>query len=369
MTRRLLVTTVVREAGLAQDSGFLYVLDLDRGQPLLEMPMPESLYRARDLNPRGGLRGARGVSACGDRLVLANSERLLFFDVQWRPIGEFSHPRLGGIHDILAQNDGVWVTSTNADLLVKVSWGGELLADWSWRDDPGLRQTFGLPHLPPVDRTLDYRDPATMRGGVYNTVHLNSVSSAPDGGLLLSFGRVLSPASWRRAGMNGRLGAMARKLGLPGRGSRFIPPGLPPVGRIPGCSAAIVWLKADGQTQVLAREQDTAVPNHNVLWAEDRLLYNDSNGGALVSLSLAEPGCVHRMVIPGAPSFARGLALLDNRTALVGSQAPAAIYRAELDDHIVTLKQQLSGRSTESVFALCLLPAHFAQPPEQLGLR
>jgi hypothetical protein len=329
--------------------------------------MPESLYRARDPNPRGGLRGARGVSACGDRLALANSERMLFFDDHWRPVGEVTHPWLGGIHDILALEDGVWVTATNADLLVKVSWAGELLADWSWRDDPGLRRAFGLSRLPAVNRTLDYRDPATMRGGVYNCVHLNGVSPAPDGGLLLSFGRILSPTSYLRARVNGRLGALARTLGLPAKRSHFIPPGLPPVGRIPGSSAAIVWLKRNGNTEILMHENGTAVPNHNALWAGDRLLYNDSNAGALVSLS--KPGFLHRMAVPGAPGFARGLALLDNRTALVGSQAPAAVYHADLDNLNVTMEQRLSSRSTESVFALCLLPAHFTQPPEQLGMQ
>jgi hypothetical protein len=77
---RAIVTTVVREAGMYEPSGFVRVVDLERRSVVRCWPMVESRRRALDTNPRGGLRGAKGVGVHGDRLVVANVERLFVFD-------------------------------------------------------------------------------------------------------------------------------------------------------------------------------------------------------------------------------------------------------------------------------------------------
>lgn len=364
MTKRALVTTVVRYADQAQDSGFIYIIDLQTNEILLQTPMPESIYRAQEDNPRGGLRGARGAAVWQDRLVVANTERLLFFDCDWRLAQEFSHPWLGGIHDILAGEDGVWVCCTNADLLVQVSWQGEIIADWEWRSDTKLKKALALPPIPAVDRSLDYRQPDTMRSGLRNIVHLNGVSADPEGNLLLSFGRVLSPTQLGRARAAGWIGALAGRLGIGPRQSGQKKISDQPVSQIEGSSAAIVRLKKDGQAKLLTNAGDKKVPNHNVLQVGSHILYNDSNDGRLVALSEVNGWSPSKIIdIPGSPPFARGLAHIGENRFLVGSQAPTAVYHIDLETETIVDTIRLSSRPTESVYAICLLPDSFAPPP------
>lgn len=92
---RLVVTSIVRYAGKEQRSGFVGVLDFDRKKVLMKSPFSESIYRAKDPNPRGGFRGARGVTIYEDHLIIANAERLLIFDSSWKFVGEITHPWMG----------------------------------------------------------------------------------------------------------------------------------------------------------------------------------------------------------------------------------------------------------------------------------
>lgn len=287
---------------------------------------------------------------------MANADRLLLFDLEWNPRGELTHPWLGGIHGLHADPDGVWVCCTNADLLVKATWDGDIVEEWEWRRDASLRETFGLRRLSPIDRELDYRDPQTMRSGVPNVVHLNSVAPAPDGGILVSFGRILSPIRYRRARVAGQAGAMARWLDLPPlRRGRGRPLG-GRVGSIPGSSSAIVRLRTDGGTEVLAWEKGTAVPNHDV-WMEGRtLLYNDSNKGHLVVVDLDGDAEPRRIPVPGASSFVRGLARLSPTCFLVGGHGPAAIHQVDLQRGEVTRTVPIGGDPGEAIFAIQPVP-------------
>lgn len=356
MFRRLIVTTIVRYAKSGQDSGFLYEIDPDTGEALRRRPLPESPHRSRDSNPRGGLRGARGIAVLEDRLVLANAERLLVFDRDWKSRGEMTHPWFGGIHDLHADSEGVWVCCTNADLLAKTSWSGDIVSVWEWRRDAFLRAALGLRRVPPVDRDRDYRDPETMRSGVPNIVHLNGVPPAPDGGLLISFGRILSRARYHRARVAGWLGSAARTLGIPPRSVDHRRPSTLPVGRVAGSSSAIVHLSPDGSTEILARERDVAVPNHNV-WREGGvLLYNDSNRGQLVAMDLKPPWHERRIKIPGNSPFVRGLARWSATCFLIGGHRPAAVHTVDLEQDAVIRTLPVSDDPAETIYAIQALP-------------
>jgi hypothetical protein len=270
---------------------------------------------------------------------------------------------LGGVHDLYADVEGVWICCTNADLMIKIDWEGRIIADWEWRQFEPLRSAFGLHFLPPLDRTLDYRDPQTMRSGLGNIAHLNSLFPAPDGGLLLSFGRVLSPARYRRARFEGWLGRVARIAGVDkSRGNRSRIMGQP-IGRIAGSSSAIVWMRMDGSPEILIHERGLEVPNHNVWLANRTLFYNDSNSACLIGRSWQDQTTKIQVAIPG--SFLRGLTQLDDNTFLVGSNTPASVHRVDLPTAAVTESIQLSSDPREAVFALCLLANTFDDPPPQ----
>jgi hypothetical protein len=366
--QRVAVTSAVRYAGQAEFSGFLRIVDLVNARVVATSPVPESSHRADDPNPRGGLRGAKGIGVAGGRFVLANSDTLFLFDDDWRRTGVITHPWLGGIHDLLVESDGIWVTAANTDLLVRMSWDGEVLDWWSWRADPALVSELGFGRVPPFDRTLDYRDPRVMQGGVHNVVHLNGVSRSGDG-LAVSFGRILARRTLRRRQLKGRAGRLAGRLGFvrrPPAGSQPIP-----ATRVTGTTSAIVLLsdKRPRAGRVALRDRGLQVPNHNVLVEGELLVYNDTNHGRLVAYDRSR-GAVHRSVaIPGSPSFARGLLRLGEGLYAVGSQAPLALHVVDLDRGVVSASVPLGGIERESVYAVCGLPQSFAEPATGFDLR
>lgn len=363
-TTRFVVTSVVRRAADQHSSGCARVISREGGGVLACSPVPESLHRAADPNPRGGLRGGRGVSAWGDRLVVANAERLFVLGPDWRVAREITHPWMGGVHGILAEEDGVWVTCTMADLLIKVDWDGRLVHDWEWRRDDPLLSAFGYGRLPPVDRDVDYREPGSSRAAVRNVAHINGVCRGGDGRLVLSFGRVLAPAVYRSQALAraaGRLAAAAGVTWRPAAGARKAPPGVPS-GTIEGSMYAVVALDGAGRSEILLAEPDTRVPNHDVWASDDLLVYCDTNRGRLVGTDVQTGAVRGAVAIPGEPSFVRGLEPLGGLRFLVGSQRPAAVHEVDLGAEEITATYAIDGDPDESVHNIALVPDGFADP-------
>ena len=367
------MTSLVREAGLEEPSGFVRVVDLDRGAVLSTFPMPESRHRASDVNPRGGLRGAKGVDVHGERLVLANTERLFVLDTSWGLVGDFTHPWLAGVHDVLCEADGVWATCSNSDLLLRFGWDGALRDRWLWRGDRALASTLGFPSPPKFDPALDYRDPIVAHTGVHDLAHVNGVARGSDG-LLVSLGRILAPNTVRALAVRAVGARLARSVGLAApavaavrhrRARRLAQAEQHAAERFSGSSSAILAL--DGRATVLVHTNGVAVPNHNVLEEDGLLIYNDSNESRLVGVERASGRRRHTVAVPGSPAFARGLASLGNGRFLVGSQAPLALHTIDLAAERVVSSLDLGGRQRESVYAVSLLPAHFADAPPRLA--
>jgi len=140
-----------------------------------------------------------------------------------------------------------------------------------------------------------------------------------------------------------------------------------PAVKISGTSSAIILLREDGSSKILKYVAGTNVPNHNVIQVGNSLIYNDSNGGKVVSTSL-NGKCTDRMVdIPGQPNFVRGLVQLDKYNFLVGSQSPAAIYQVDLESCKVVSTFLLNGQPNESVYGICIIPTEFNDPPIHLN--
>jgi hypothetical protein len=366
---RAIVTSLVREAGLDEPSGFVRIVDLDHGTVRTTFAMPESRHRARDPNPRGGLRGAKGIGVYGDRVVLANAERLFVLDTSWRLVAEVTHPWLAGVHDLLCEADGIWVACANADMVLRFSWEGALLEEWTWRREPDLAAAFGFVPPPPFRPQLDYRDPAVAHTGVHAIAHVNGVARGTDG-LLVSLGRILSPALVRalrvraaaaRLTARAGIGSAAIRTARRRRARRLAADRRVPVERLAGSSFALVAL---GEApRVLLRVDRVAVPNHNVHEEDGLLVYNDSNRGCLVGVDRETAQERHEVTVPGDPAFARGLASLGGGRFLVGSQAPLAIHTIDLLTGRVVASLPLGGKRRECVYAIALLPDRFADPP------
>jgi hypothetical protein len=329
--RRVVITSSVRWAWVSEVSNYFRILDLEQERVTFTAPVPESAWREHDPNPRGGQRGARGVSVHGDRLVLGNAERLFVFDTSWRLLAQLTRPELADIHEVLAEESGIWVTASGTDLLVHLGWDGERKDWWSFRRDRRLVRTLGYRrrNLPRLGPDADYRDPR-IRAAAADSVHLNAVARSGDD-LVLLFGRIVNTGdgstSFAIARLSERRRFRARRASL------------------------------------LHHQLGTDVPNHNVGLEGDLLVYNDSNRNCLVAYD-ARTGeeCV-TVDIPGEPAFARGLAPVGPGRWLVGSQAPLAVYAVDLGRREIVATYPLGGVENETVFGICVLPERFGDPP------
>jgi hypothetical protein len=70
---RVLATTVVRESLRGKRrTGFIYDVDWDSRRVERRLPVPEPQFPESDENPRGGVRGGRGVAVTPAGIVVAN---------------------------------------------------------------------------------------------------------------------------------------------------------------------------------------------------------------------------------------------------------------------------------------------------------
>jgi hypothetical protein len=359
---RVGVTSIVRHALPGERSGFFRVIDLDTRAVVSEAPVPESASRAIDPNPRGGYRGAKGIGLHGDRIVIANSERLFVFDRSWRLQADLTHPFMGSIHDVLAEEGSLWVTCTNCDVLLNLDWEGREQGHWTWREDRRLARSLGYTRPPGLDRGRDYRNPRSARRTLPSLVQLNAV--ARDGErLLVSFGRVLP----QRAVVRKRVAVVAARLRVPVPERPATRPARLPAGTEPGSESALVVLEPDREATVVYRAGGATVPSHNVLVADGRVVYNDSAGARVVELDASRWIETRSVTVPGRDSFPRGLARLEGARYLVGSQRPAAVHLVDLDEGRALDVFPFSDDERESVYAVAVLPDSFDDPPAHVG--
>ena len=334
--RRVAITSVVRYSRATEISGCLRVLDLDRGRLSFVTPSPESTFRQADPNPRGGTRGTRGISTYADRLVVANAERLFVFDTAWNLVAELSNELMADVHDVLADERGIWVAATGIDQLLLVGWDGTLEHAWTFRKDRKLLKElgFGRRTLPRAEPTLDLRDPR-LRGTGYDRFHLNSLGRSSNG-LLLSFGRVRPSEEHDAEASSALLRATENGAGNP-------------------------------QLDVLYRQDGIRLPSHNVGEDGDLLVYNDSSNHRLVAWDAVRREVRCEVPIPGSPPYARGLARIGDDLWLVGSQAPLSVHAVDLRREAVVASYPLAGIQDEVVFGICPLPEDFDDPRQPLG--
>ncbi|MHA7630850.1 hypothetical protein [Corallococcus sp. M7] len=363
---RLLVSSIIRITEPGAHSGSVRLVSVNERRVLAKWPIPESPFRAFDPNPRGGLRGARGISGDAERIVVSVTDRLYVFDRAWKQVGELTHPLLGQVHDILVEPDGVWVTASASDVVMKLGWDGAVLRTWSWREDKALARELNLLdalHGEPCD---DYRDPRKLPTA-FDFVHVNSVARCPEG-LLLSFGFVPSRASRRIQWLFDLPGALQRRLS--GKEQAARPSSLFALRFMASSFTSSSWvgvlLPDQGPARVVARQDRIMRPNHNLLRHGDTLVYNDTHGNRLVQQA-CDGSWRKQVEIPGDPPFVRGLAPFGGNRFLVGSQRPAALYVVDLDAGSCDRLMELEGGSPhECVYGIHAVPDGFGEAPAAL---
>jgi hypothetical protein len=394
VSNRVAVTTIVRAAAVDRPSGYLRIVDLESGAQQAA-PLPDAVHRARDPNPRGGLRGGRGIAATGDRMAVAINDRILVLGRDWSLETVISHRWMGGLHDLAVGDEGIWATSADNDLLLRFGWEGRLRDHWHWRTDRGLCRALGLGRLPRFERWPDHRDP--IGGGLrLDFGHLNAVA-ADDDALLIGLGMVRTPASlwWplarerglrlaARAGL-GRLAqgtvdrwrsspavALGRRqaagpalLGITPGNIDFRPGDEPR----PGWTWAVVELRGDGRrrrARLVARHPAEALPAHNVVAHDGLVAVCDSARARVVGVDRRSGEIVRSVAIPGDFPFPRGLLRLADGRLAAGMQLPAAIAILDLDAECIDDQILLDDDHAETPYAIAAVPDGFADAAGRL---
>ena len=322
---RVVVSTICRGSRPGEPSGHLYVVDLERGV-LGSCEVPPAPYLEREPNPRGGIRGGRGVATDGDTLFVANGAEVLRFDHAWRPLATISHPWCGNVHDIAAYDDRLWVCSTANDALAVFDTDGRLSDLVDLRLDVGLAGDGAR-----FSAAADYRDPAGYDQAASNLLHANGIGFVADGIPLVSFGRAQAEDGGSHHGLITRVAGLADPL---------------PV--------------AD----------DVPVPIHNVVPMPDgTVLTLDSGASALLVLS--PDGTVSRSVTlaPPAPhGFLRGLCPAGGDRVLVGERNRLLVVDLSTAATPPTIGSFVLAESPrESVYAIAPLPDEFSALPARLA--
>ena len=130
---RAIISTASRHKAPDEASGHYYIIDIDSFQILQCSEIIEPPHREFDTNPRGGVRGGKGIFIREDIVILSNSSSVFIYDHNWVPLSIISHPSLGGIHDLCVVGDTLWITSSRNDLLFCFDFQGKILDYFDFR--------------------------------------------------------------------------------------------------------------------------------------------------------------------------------------------------------------------------------------------
>lgn len=139
---RVFATTVIRGSENHELTGYLLELDWVKNQVKTRIPIPVDTSHPL-WNPRGGNRGGRGVAVQHGTLYVATAMSVLLYDRNLTQIGEISHPYLGGLHEISVDHEGIWLTSTIHDLVIKIDFQGNVIDEWWGSESTSLQHALG----------------------------------------------------------------------------------------------------------------------------------------------------------------------------------------------------------------------------------
>jgi len=372
---RFLVSTVRRRCPADEPSGYLYLVDPERGAALQRSAIVEPLHRALDRNPRGGMRGAKGISVRLDQTALANFSYILRCDPDWNPLGAISHPSCAGIHDILFEGDHLWVTAARLDLLARFNLQGTLDRCYYLRQpSPALRDLgWNPPALLASEQiqagALDFRHPQNVEKETYDRAHVNSMCRLPDGGLIVSLGFVFNDSYARLLRLKNRLirwgiwrlvksanHSLRKALG---KRQKNVDQNLlvKPI----QAQSALVRLAEDGRHTLTFKVDGVTAPSHSLLALSDgSLVYLNTTSGEALHID-PERGRLISADLLDAHGFLRGAAPLDASRLLIGSRGRLIVY--DLPGRRVRASFEITSDPDEAVYDIKELPDHYAPLP------
>jgi hypothetical protein len=371
--KRVMISTTGRHKSPNAASGHYYIVEIETFQVVQRSEIIEPPYREFDTNPRGGVRGGKGLWIQRDKIFLSNSSAIFIYDRNWKPLTTISHPTLGGIHDLCVQGNTIWVTSSRNDLLLSFDFEGNLLNYIDFRRLPQVFQEIRWKPKPYLsekqirDGSIDFRDPRTHDPNVSDASHINSVDLLPNGDLLVSLGLLINTnfSYWLLIKKElVRIGLWKKWLAF----NRFISRLLLLKKKM---HSDLILQPASGSSAVIRITKDLravpclvlkgiTVPSHSVRTMQDgSAVYLNTMRGEIIHFE-PETGQVISGNVIGR-KFLRGVRQLEDGTLLVGDNN--LLYRYDLFEKKILATLQLSPDPDEAVFDLLLLPEDIDLPP------
>jgi hypothetical protein len=369
----ILVTTTHRHCRHGEPSGFVYTIDAEKWRLSGACPIIEPPHLGADPNPRGGMRGAKGIAVVGDTVFLANASVVYRFDSTWKVLGTISHPSCAYIHDIVWHDDSLWVASCCNDLVFRFDRQGRILQVCNIRGYQQVHRALnwhareGFSTAEILAGTLDFRDPRTHRSEEHDGAHINSLCFLANGDLLVLLGLIWTRRGttqltvksflkrwglWRplAAGMRPLLGLLPLPQASRGDLGKTLSTG----------SAAVLRLRASEDPGVVWVLPGTRMPTHSLLPRPDgTVLLCDTSAGCIIHLD-PERGAV-RARIKVTDEFLRGIFPVGPQRVLVGSQRDLLLV--DLEQQRVLNRLRLAENPNVSVYDIKMLPPGFQPLP------
>ena len=337
---RVVATTVVRESIRGkQRTGYIYDVDWEAQRVERRLPVPDPSFPASNENPRGGVRGGRGVAATREGIVVANYDTLYRYDDDWNMVDSLSHPLFVGIHEIDWDGAHIWAAATGIDAVLRTALDGGAEAVWD-PHDPRWCDGFGLVRRPhPLDGSVDYR---IREAPLLNQCHINGVARV-NGTTVVNCGLVRD----RKSKLARTFARGKRRL----LGDRRAASGRRHSGR-----SMVLSVDGGSPARVLVGLGDHDFPTHNGQVLQDgRVVVNDSTANVFRMFELDDGTARETLAVPVPGTWLRGLEPVDPGHVLVGS-APAALLLVDTESGSIEGRVQLSEDPNEAVHGLALCP-------------
>jgi hypothetical protein len=378
---RLLVSTVRRHIPGSEPSGYLYAVDWESRQILRRCSIVEPAYREVDDNPRGGMRGSKGISVRPDQIAVSNFSMIFRYDPHWNLLGVITHPSCAGIHDIAFSGDTLWVASARTDMLVQFDLQGLLIQYHYIRQRTPRSAAAVLDALkwsPPLLFTpndiqmgkTDFRDPRSHEKETYDRAHVNSVCLLPGDDLLVSAGYIFGGETARLLRLKIQLVRLGiypviqkasrqarRLLGKPQKKNMDTQV----VAQAARAKSALIRIDKDGSHSLRLLLDEISAPSHSLLLlADGTAVYLNTTAGSVVRFdpSISSGILSNTQVTDG---FLRGAMQLPDQTLLLGSRGELIHFDPGACQ--VLDRMTLTGDEREAVYDIKELPEHYSLPP------
>jgi hypothetical protein len=225
---------------------------------------------------------------------------------------------MANLHEVGEWSDGMWLSATAIDTVLKCTWAGEVIETWSPRNDPMCQDEFGLEPLVLPERGDPRIDRMHVNLNDSSHCHVNAVTVIDDRPhvLLNRHGAVvrLNPTE-----------VVVRDATL--RGCHNILP--LPSGDLAIADTVNRAVRVyDAQGQLVARHDLTTDPEIGRLLASSRRMSLKSAIGKRLRRIPGIRRALRNFAI-ARPGFVRGLALLPDGDLLVGI-SPASLLKLDL---------------------------------------